>query len=402
MRCPQPAGSARLPFTDLAAALLFALGAPAIGLVAQTTHVVGPGGFTEIRDALAIATAGDHILVHPGVYAHFEALVPVTIRAAAPGTVDVRYDQGFPAFEATHFAPPTGTWSHVFGLRFIGNTVFAFPSGTIAHHVVVDRGGVTFDSCTFDARSRATLTVNDASTFLQQCTVSNSTTLAIFPIGPGIAATDATLSLIDTAVHGGGDTLYAGSPAIDATNSSLHGSHVQLFGMQSISQPSQPAVRATGGALWLCDSTLTPGTSACALETSGTATHLDRCTIQSTGTNCSNPTGTGLLGVTRPQPPQHGAPFRLDFTTAPNGFVAVFANFALAAQQLPHLVQPALIDSPSALPAGFLIADNAGLAAGSWMIPFGWNYVGIGLWFQGLTGTTLPLQTSPLAGGLVR
>ncbi|MFN7588416.1 MAG: hypothetical protein ACK501_02705 [Planctomycetota bacterium] len=43
----------------------------AAGALAQTTHLVGPGGLAQIRDALLIAAPGDLVLAQPGTYAQF-------------------------------------------------------------------------------------------------------------------------------------------------------------------------------------------------------------------------------------------------------------------------------------------------------------------------------------------
>lgn len=67
----------------------------AVGLPAQTTHLVGPGGLPQIRNALANAAPGDLIHVQPGTYAQFDANVGVTIRALVPGTVTIAYDIAF-------------------------------------------------------------------------------------------------------------------------------------------------------------------------------------------------------------------------------------------------------------------------------------------------------------------
>ena len=71
------------------------LAVAAVGLPAQTTHIVGLGGLPQIRDALAIAAPGDTILVQPGTYAHFSATVGVQIRAQTAGSVQVQWNQAF-------------------------------------------------------------------------------------------------------------------------------------------------------------------------------------------------------------------------------------------------------------------------------------------------------------------
>ena len=121
--------------------LLFAAGA-----LAQTTHLVGPGGLAQIRDALLIAAPGDLVLVQPGTYAQFHANVGVTIRAAVPGTVVVAYDASVLSAvcssdpfclvveSRTRIAPPAGQTVHCEGLEFARAAGTASPGAASASH----------------------------------------------------------------------------------------------------------------------------------------------------------------------------------------------------------------------------------------------------------------------------
>jgi hypothetical protein len=396
-----------------AAAPFFWLG----GLAAQTTHFVGPTGLAEIREALAIAVPGDVIAVEPGSYAQFDATIGVTIRAVVPGTVTVRYDAAFappgclsslPCVQTqgpTRFAAPPGQWVHVVGLVFEANQVLVgtFPL-SIVHRIVVEGGGVSFDRCVLHGFGGPTLQVDGATVAMQDCEVDNATLTNIVPDSPGIRATNAVLDLIDSSIRGNpvGTTFYFPSEALEVVDCKVHGSHVDLLGGSSVLQGGAPAVRATGSVLWFSDSTLTAGNGACAIVASGTAAHVDRCALVSNGVGCSNPTGLPLLGVSRAQPLENGSTFALDFTTAPNGLIAVFANFDVTTLTLPHLRQPLLLPPFDAIAAALLLADGAGQAIASWPIPAGAQFVDRQLWFQGLTGPDFPLQLSPLAGGVVR
>ncbi|MCB9878804.1 MAG: hypothetical protein H6835_14510 [Planctomycetes bacterium] len=77
-----------MPCPPLRAAVAVILQCSALlgAVCAQSTLVVGPGGFAQIRDAVAVAAPGDVVVMQPGVYAHFTAQVACTIRAAVPGT----------------------------------------------------------------------------------------------------------------------------------------------------------------------------------------------------------------------------------------------------------------------------------------------------------------------------
>lgn len=73
---------------------------------------------------------------------------------------------------------------------------------------------------------------------------------------------------------------------------------------------------------------------------------------------------TPLLGVQRSGPLQYGMPFGLQLRTAPNGFVALFANSSFTSGTIPGLLAlPFGIDPTGALYLGIAPADAAGLAS---------------------------------------
>jgi hypothetical protein len=146
----------------------------AAGIPAQAVHVVGPGGFAQIRDALTVAGPGDHLLVLPGTYAHFDAAVGVTIRALLPGTVNVSWD---PAYM------PAGCAANIFCMIQEGRSVLSTPPGQtltlvdltfpdtlvnvngvqIPNRVEILGGRVVLEDCTIRAFDVPALSVSNAS-----------------------------------------------------------------------------------------------------------------------------------------------------------------------------------------------------------------------------------------------
>jgi hypothetical protein len=56
----------------------------------------------------------------------------------------------------------------------------------------------------------------------------------------------------------------------------------------------------------------------------------------------------------------------------------------------------------TAYPLGVVVADAQGIASASWLVPAGPQFVDRTLRLQGFSGFALPLQASPLVGGVVR
>lgn len=388
----------------------------AVALPAQATHLVGPGGFAEIRDALAVAAPGDRLHVQPGTYAHFTATVGCTIRALVPGSVFVEYSVAFlpPGCStslsclqnegSTRLVPPPGQTVHVVGVHFVGNEV---PSGAFVpyrHRVVVGSGSASFDQCELHARGMAALTVNDARVHLQSCIVSVVPPSAALG-GVGIQGNHCDITAIDTTITGGLSTGLSlpGGHGVWLTNATLHGSNLVIqSGGVSFPLPNPGFAVLGDGALFLSDSQLHGG---CPIQWTGSARELVRCTLTGTNTNCATvaPSPQPLLGITRPAPLTPGALFTLQFHGEPNGLVAIFASGGPGRLDLPTLlVQPLWLDSTMAFLHDFAVADAQGLATAGWLIPTGPGIADQQLWFQGLSGFTLPLQTSAPAGGIAR
>lgn len=356
----------------------------AVGIPAQ--HIVGPGGLPQIGSALAIAAPGATIHVLPGVYAPFTAGFGCTIRALTPGTVTIA-----PAgsLVTTTLAAPAGQTVHLVGLTFDDPAAF----GTSV--VRVTSGRATLDQCTLTTLLGAPLVVQDASIHLQACTVAANGHLGV---RPGLLATNSYVTAIDTTFRGSPITSLphpTGQPGVSLVGSNFHASGCSIFsGMEFLT----PALRASGGQVWLSDSTLV-GTT-CPIQATGTVL-ADRCSLQPLLVGCAPP-GGGLLGVSRPNALHQGAGFDLTYRTVANGYAAVFASQELATLAIPGLHAETQWLGGGIVNLGVVFADGSGQAQASWTIPAGTWLIDQPLWFQGLTGFALPLQLSPVAGGVIR
>lgn len=375
------------------ASILCLLPVIAVGIPAQTTHLVGPNGYPEIGAALAAAVPGDFVHVLPGTYAPFAVTFGCTIRGLVPGSVHV---QDVAGVAAVTIAAPASQVVHLAGLDF------SFPNGG---HVAIQGGRVTLDQCTVLSRSSlslqtAPLAVTNADVHLQGCVVSCSNQ---FGFNAAMRATNARITAIDSQFFGSPlapSFFYNCSPGIEITGTTLHAAGC-AFRAGTYGTGSQPGLRANGGQVWLSDCTVVGyGPAGCPID--ATSVLADRCTLQPALPSCTTPLGGGLLGVTRPQPLQNGAGFTLSYQTVPNGYAAVFASLELVSLDVPGLHAQTQWIGGGLINLGIVTANAAGQATATVPIPAGAWLVDQALWFQGVTGFSLPLQLSPVAGGLIR
>lgn len=357
--------------------------------LAQTTHVVGPGGFAHVNDALAVAAPGDEILVLPGVAVLFTATIPVTIRAAVPGTTTLPP----PSLSFNQVSLPAGQHLHLVDLKF-GPTW-------------ITGGQVTCDGCTIVGSLFSAMRAQNASVALQGCQLANlaiGSGATFAAVNSNVVAIDCSFSGLDTAPP---PDFSTPGIAIDLQGSVFHGSRIVASGGNgayvSVYQP-KPALRALGSMVWISDSQLATGgylygtgPQPCAVVAD--AGRLDRCGL--TPPNCppAIPTSGLLLGVHRQAPMQSPGALGLEYRTEANGLVAVFLADEVASFSLPGLEQPIWLDAATVRPLALVLADGTGLASYTCTIPVGLN--GHTFWFQGVAPAD-PLLLSPVAGGVVR
>lgn len=338
--------------------------------LAQTTIVVGPSGLPQVNHAIAVANDGDVILVEPGVYSPLlNTSKSVTIRAITPGSVTLAGPFGSFAIGSSQRLT-----LHLVGLHFDSLNASA-----------VD---ITLDQCTTSNANGFWAT--DATVHLQSCQLSSSG----FPLfeTAAVRAQDSRLTAVDTTIQGS-QTVSPG-PAIVMTNSTFHGSHVDLLTHPGAT--SAALIADATSVVFLCESTATSQPGTCPLA--AVQGKVFRTTLSPA---CGGPATGPVLGVSRVQPIQTGAPFTLQFAAQPFRPILVFASFGLDAFPVPQIEQDVLLDLSSTFLAGALLADAQGDAAQTWNIPAAPILVDRAVWFQGIGGWSLPLQASPVAGGVV-
>lgn len=393
------------------------LAVAAVGLPAQTRHLVGPGGLPQIRDALAIASPGDTIVVQPGTYAHFSATIGVQIRAQTPGSVRVQWDQAFSPFcssnpfcasteGATQLAPIAGQTLTLVGLVFPPATTQVF-GGLVRNRLEVLGGRVVLEECVVESVAPHALGVASATVHLLGGEY-GSVASSLVPFGTTVAlrAQDATITAVGTRFAGSSPWIVSSgnvpAEAIVLSNSSMVASGIVARGGRVVtSGPSANGIRADGGSLWLSDSQLQGGGSdSCAVVGSATIA-VARCTFGPAATNCPFLPSTPLLGVALDAPPTPGQSFVLQWRAEPNSLVGALWSFELASRPLPIFAQPwwTPANSPT---AGLFVADAHGQASGSWSLPNTQALVGLPIWFHSFSGTSLPLSTAPVVGGVIR
>lgn len=379
---------------------------------AQVSHLVGPGGFAQIRDALAVAAPGDVILVQDGTYAHFDVHVGVTIRAMTTGNVFVAYDPAFappcggtPACVAaegpTRFLVAPGQVAHVVGLQFVDNSHLFAGGGLASHRVEVTGGRVTFDQCAIRGSYWAALTIDHANAHLQACLVSGSaTTIQGFS---GMVATSSTITVVGGWFSGGPVSMGAGAAGygIALADCEFVGSGFGASGgFAGVLAGS--GLYANGGATWVADATVSSANWVCPMVISGQR-HVARTALNG-GTyptvSCNFVATDAVLGVQRPAPLRVGSTFGLGFTGV-DGFVAAFASPSLLSTPAPLLATTAHLDPTGLIAAGVALASPLGTANLAWPIANVPALVDQTMWFQGVTGLTLPLRVGPVTGGLI-
>lgn len=344
----------------------------AAGLTAQTVHLVGPGGFATIQQAVAAAAPDDIVHVQPGTYFSFTVTKSLRIRALGPVTL------GTSVLQPGHVvvqAPADAT------VDLVGFDMMS---------LTVTGGRASLDACIV----RNGTAVQNASLHLQASQLYGATALL---------ATQADVTAVQSSFQGPNSFLVPG-PLINLDGSRLHASFCWV-GPSGVMQMVELQLRAVNGSrAWLADSHLgsTPA-GHCPLQVSvDSEVRIDR-TTHTGAPSCAQPTSGPLLGVRRTTPLLAGQTFELEFKAEPGAFVVLFASPYLGTTDFgPLLEQPSWLDDQFSFAVTVLLADAAGSAPVSFPIPSGPGLVDLTLWLKGISGFGLPLQASPPVGGVVR
>ncbi|MCA8953025.1 MAG: hypothetical protein KDE27_26170 [Planctomycetes bacterium] len=201
-------------------------------------HVGSGGSYAQIHQALAVAVAGDVIVVAPGIYEAFTMTAGVTLRQAqtnepsvissSPVVIDV----------------PAGQQAYVFGLRFYTSTV-------------VRRGQVGFERCSFEGFP-TTLAIDAAAevVMVQSQVIGGVSAAAGARVRGRLAATFCSFAGGPWWVTAGGPGLVVEGGGLHATRCTFTGGDVS-FG----SAAAHDALVVQAGNAWLADCTITGGSS---------------------------------------------------------------------------------------------------------------------------------------------
>lgn len=390
-------------------------------LLAQTTHLVGPGGFAQIRDALMVATTNDTILVQPGSYLPF--LVDVSVRIVAPNGAQVIWPPAGGAWQSTAVRPPIGQTVYLSGLTFD-------QSGSLFPHVVYcTRGQAVFDRCAFSPthpfKSFYTLQCFQADLVLVRCSFSSGRGAVKVENG-SLSASDCTFYGVDPET-----TLPEMPAAMLVSDGRVQLSFCTLRGGDSwrIGQPAGPGMRITGNSeVSLVDCVVTGGdaTSGAAAPPStglvnGSAQpvrHL-RSSVVGGWSSIYTPIGSwpvrgagiigpeqatalvGLVGSTTGL--QIGQPYGIAATAQPSTLLLYAYSFALTPPAtVPLVLQPIRMDLQQAVILGAAVTGSFGvdsLLVTSSLAPAA---VGTPVWFHAFALDGGAFQAATPVGGLVR
>lgn len=372
----------------------------ALPLAAQSTLHVGPGQtYADIPAAVAAAAPGDRVLVAAGNYSPFDLDKGITIRADPIGAVVDVILAGTPIACAV----PAGQQAYVEGLTLRSPITVDLPANATAAGVV---SLVAVDSY-------QQITVTDATLALRDCWVSGSVTDGISLLG------NANLSAVQCEIRGGnfGSPFVPPPRGIGADgNSKLLLGDCAVFGgisgfVHSVTGVGNGVELFGNATAWFVDSTLQavagshPAIGLLTLST--VPVTLERTQVldnTGAGQAWQGAVQTGLLlGVSSTTPLARGTTFQLAFHTRPGLPVLVHVAFGLGGSiTAPFLVQPDFGFVSASFPIAVLIGDPQGQAGLSLPLPNSAAIQDLPLWFRAWTELALPVQLSPVLGGLVR
>ncbi len=393
-------------------------------LAAQTVHVVGPGGFAQIQQAIAAASAGDVVEIQSGAYAAFTLAKNLTVTAAPGAVVDVISLPMFPA-NLTVFQPPA--LARVSGLRF---RIDLFGLGSC--QVQVLGGTVHFADCAFES-TRFTrpptpgLRVQNARVAMQRCVVIGGTTWGVGVAAgsgcDGLRAVNATVAATDCLFLGGAlsfdftgraghgvlaeasDVHLANCIAVGGDNSNLNGTW----------PPGDGVHVATTSRLWLADCQLRGGighshTGGGGLVNLGAIAAQEARSVILGGPGAPigiavvGPLVTApLLGLVGPTPAiTLGAPWSIGYRAAPATPVLALWSEALSPSVLPLVAEPVWLPANAFAVAGLGVTDPNGLLTFTFAVPGTPSLLHAPCFVQAFAGVTLPLEAAPPVGGPLR
>jgi hypothetical protein len=393
-------------------------------LAAQARLRVGPGGYAQIRDAIAAAAPNDIVEVAPGNYFAFTLDKPLTITAlpAPQGQIVQVLGTAMTIASLTDLRPPAGTRAFITNVHFRNMW-----RNYWQHSVRVSRGTVCFEECTFEAAYdlfEPALRVQNAAAHLRRCLAVGANNL-VGRTQATILASNSDLFAIDCVVLGGHLTHKAGSDSgigISATNTNLHlvrtdvaaGNSNSIACVSAFGGGHGVLLQGTGNA-WLADCTVRGGEGSC--RTGGDAlrnltsvpAQIARTTLTpGTGT----PPGAASTGPVAPAPLLgltggtvglvRGQPWQANLRTEPYWPIAVLLADDVVVQSSPQVAERLLLPLANAVLFAFLVADANGSAALQTTVPSVATLQHQRACLQAFSGLSLPVRTMPALGGVIR
>jgi len=368
-------------------------------LTAQAALHVGVGQtYADISAAAAAASPGDFVLIDAGTYPTFTLDKGITLRPN-PMTATVIVGAVGQTTPCT-IEVPIGQRAHIERLDIRQPVTVTPPpgmsaAGPVSFTEVTSLGGVdvwnaslALDKCNITgvfaagANVGSGVRLDGASTLsASQCTITGRTLIFAFPAPSGIAASgNSSVIVSDCTVTGGS----AGS---------IHS--VSAFGS---------GMRLTAASIaWCVDSSIAPAVGSSLVPGIDNASPhpvtLERTTTSSTGL-----VQNGLvLGLGLSAPLMRGNSTQLDFGTRPGLPVIVHGSLDLGRPVLhPYIKQPDWGFISNSILIGALVANGQGVANLPITLPNSPWLQDLPLWFCGWTGVSVPVQLSPVVGGLVR
>ena len=404
-----------VPLSTLRCAVLSSLLSVCAGtLVGQSVLIVGPGGFATIQAAVDAAVDGDVVRIAPGIYNNFICTKGLTLLCDPPGTVRITRLTSAPSgtsFSMTPLVTPAQQL-RLCDLVFDQYPVFGFSSVGIS-------GGVSsIERCTFVGSQNPMLTVAAyATAVMRHCTLQGvgaplfvtssshvTASQCTFTSGPaiGISSFNAAVIVQGSTAQFSNCTMTGGSlpPVISGVGGG-------------------PGIQASASTVWVVDCVIRGGNSVTAgilggpaiVSSLGTVYH-DRCTLIG-GTSPSGPVPV-IFGAAQAQPMlaatssgfglQPASKLRVVFTAAPRDPLFVLATTEVQpAAVVPFTQQPSFgFQAPVGIIVAAVFTDERGSASVTIPVPNTPSVLHTGLWVRGIDAVSVPLQASPVVGGVIR
>jgi len=385
---------------------------------AQAIHVVGPGGFPQINDALAVAQPGDTIRVLSGGYLPFT--VTVGVRIVAAGGVSIVPSTLCSCGQPTRLSPPNGQTAYVAGLTFIPH----FSTSLNYQTVVVTSGQVVFDGCTFNGphpyKGPYALWCSHADVVLIGCSFA--------PWRSSVMVDQGSLCATGCTFHGT-DPLSQGTlnqmAALDVVSSKVQLSHCTLRGYSTAVASMQVGgfgLRVSGSSdVWLTDCVVTAGDTASSwvaavpavLNTSSRPVQYRNTTFVGgwgyLPNNGGPPVRVQAPGVTGPAQPASllgghvTSPTAIEYTAVPSSIVMIGLTFGVTPPALvPPVVQPLRLLGLPVFTFAIGTTSAGGVYAPPAFAPLSIAFVGTPVCFHGVAFDGVDFLAAPTLGRVVR